>query len=887
MLMKNKMLRRVLPLTLSVSLALGASAVPAFASPGKAAQAIAAWSFEKDAGGWQYDGKWAYKGKAVVEHTKEIGGGALAAKVDFRPTKDKDWSEVKLGQTAVSAEKPLDLGQANRIAFDFYYQPQAMTTGAFKAKIYMKTQDGKEVQAIADIDLKNAATGKNGYKKAHVLVPFDTPEVPVTFFEVNLVGSETDYCGTLCVDNITLSYDDGYVARTVKPAKQQKLDLKALTLPQEAALTDAKAIPEAARLYAFLEGIADSDYVLYGHMNDLLMHAGPKGSDTYGMVRDYPALIPIDAMTLAGNDTEYQNHKPAPGALPPVTGQAAVDRAISLSEDAAGKGAIISLSAHMPNFADVAKKGKVNGEYDFSGFTSLVTDGNVVQRVMPGGDLGEVYNAYLDKIAAYALALQAKGIPVLFRPFHENNGSWFWWGAAHCSASEFKNLYRYTEEYLRDVKGVHNFLYVYSPNGPIASEADYLTRYPGDAFIDVPGVDMYHEKPQKKDSWMENFGKTLDVVQAFAAKHHKLTTVPETGILCGKDTLGRTGMQRPDWLTEALGLFSARKYPYFSTWSNFNADVFDQPYMVDKKRGHEMVDGFTRFYNDPRSIFAGQMPAWQKLSVQVTPAAETYGYLLAPSSNARITAPVQVRAKAAGAYQKAGFQFTDASGKVIAQAAAKKGADGTFTTDITADALKKIGKTVGNVEFLLDGKIADSLRVFYNMPKTKAPLPVVDDFESYYGDNELLRDAYSTNCGPGCSIQASLAGAADEHNQGAQGLDFHYTIVKGGWTGIIKSMGVNWGDYDAVAFWFRPDGKGQRFIIQMNSDGEDFEVNLTDLAKQTQPQIVVLPFSKFVGKNGGTFHPERLQHFAIYCNTVGDDAVDSHFYLDDIHAVKQ
>ena len=884
--MNNSMLRRTLPLALSVSFLLSIP-LPAGAAPSQNAPATMKWSFSKDAENWQYDGKWSYKGKPTVEYTKEVGGGALAAKVDFRPVKDRDWSEVKLGQSSVTEEHPLDLGQSNRISFDFYYQPSQMTTGSFKTKIYMKTKDGKEVQAIKDIDTKTAVADKNGFNKVHVNVPFDTPEAPIVFLETNLVSSGSDYYGSVCVDDITLSYDDGYVTRNVKPEKQHKLDLKSLTIPSAVVLTDAKAIPAAASLYAFLTGVADSDYVLYGHMNDLLMHAGPTGSDTYGMVKDYPALIPIDAMTLAGNDTEYQNHKPASGALPPVTGQAAIDRAVSLSKDAAKKGAIISLSAHMPNFADVAKKGKIGGEYDFSGFTSVVTDGNVVQRVMPGGDLNEVYNAYLDKIAAYALALQKDNIPVLFRPFHENNGSWFWWGAAHCSASEFKNLYRYTEEYLRDVKGVHNFLYVYSPNGPIPSEDEYLTRYPGDAFIDVPGVDMYHEKPQKKDNWMENFGQTLDVVQAFAEKHHKLTTVPETGILCGKDTLGRTGMQRPDWLTEALGLFSTRKYPYFSTWSNFNADVFDQPYMVDKKRGHEMVDGFTRFYNDPRSIFASQMPAWQKLEIKAAPAAETYGYLLAPSSNARLTAPTEVRAKAAGSYKDTGFQFTDASGKVIAKAPAAKGANGIFTTDITADALSKIGKTVGNIEFLLDGKPVDSLRVFYNMPKTKAPLPVVDDFESYYGDNELLRDAYSTNCGPGCSIQASLAGKTDEHSQGTQGLDFHYNIVKGGWAGIIKSMGVNWGAYDAVSFWFKPDGKGQRFIIQMNSDGEDFEVNLTDLAKETTPQLVVLPFSKFVGKNGGTFHPEHLQHFAIYCNAVGDDAVDSHFYLDDIHAIKQ
>ncbi len=202
--------------------------MPALASPGKAAEAIAAWSFDKDTAGWQYDGKWAYKGKPAVAHTQAVGGGALKADVDFRPTQDKDWSEVKLGQSDVSEEKPLDLGNANRIGFDFYDQEKAMTTGAFKTKISMKTQDGKEVQAIADIDTKGATRAKDGWMKAHILVPFTTPETPVTLLEVNLVGSLTDYCGPLAVDNITLSYDDGYVARTVAPTKQRKLDLRAL-----------------------------------------------------------------------------------------------------------------------------------------------------------------------------------------------------------------------------------------------------------------------------------------------------------------------------------------------------------------------------------------------------------------------------------------------------------------------------------------------------------------------------------------------------------------------------------------------------------------------------------------------------------------------------------
>ena len=723
--MNDRLLRRAVPLALSFSLAFGAASAPAFASPAKAAEAIS-WSFAKDLEGWHYDGKWAYDGEPAALHLSEAGSGALAFDADYRGQKENGWSEVKFGAGAASEAQPLDVGRSNRLSFDFYFRPEAMTQGAFQTKVYMKTTAGAEVSAVTAIGTKNAADAGNGWKKAQVTAAFDTPAAPLTLLEVNIVGSETDYCGKLVIDNITLSYDDGYVTRTVQPAKQEKVDLKKLQTPTQVALTDAKAIPNAAKLYSFLGGIADSDYVLYGHMNDLLMHAGPGKAGT------------SDTFTM-----------------------------------------------------------------------------------------------------------------------------------------------------LRDEKGVHNFLYVYSPNGPFTDEADYLTRYPGDAFIDVPGFDMYQEKPQAKDNWMENFAKNMDIVQSFAAKHGKITTIPETGILCGKDTLGRTGAQRKDWFTEALDVLSTHKFPYFSTWSNFNDDVFDQPHMVDKQRGHEMVDGFTRFYNDPRSVFAGQMPDWQKLDVQAVPAAATYGYLTAPSSNARITAPAKVTAKAAGTYQKAAFRFTDAAGKIIEENAATKTADGTFAASITSDLLEKIGKTVGNIDFLLDGRTVDSLRVFYNMPEVALPADVVDTFENYYGDNELLRGAYSTNCGPGCAIRPSLATDAAQKGDGSYGLDFHYSLVKGGWAGIIKSMGVDWSAYDAVSFWFYPDGKGQKFIIQMNSDGEDFEVNLTDLAKKTTPQHVVLPFKDFVGKNGGTFHPERLQHFAIYCNTVGDEPVDSHFYLDDIRAIRQ
>lgn len=110
-------------------------------------------------------------------------------------------------------------------------------------------------------------------------------------------------------------------------------------------------------------------------------------------------------------------------------------RGVTLSEKladlyipAAKQGAILTMSCHMPNFAEVAQRGKVNGKYDFGGYSPNNLQGNVMQRIMPSGDLHEVYNAYLDMVAEFDSRLQAANIPLLFRPFHENNGSWFWWG---------------------------------------------------------------------------------------------------------------------------------------------------------------------------------------------------------------------------------------------------------------------------------------------------------------------------------------------------------------------------------------------------------------------------------------------------------------------------
>ncbi len=110
-------------------------------------------------------------------------------------------------------------------------------------------------------------------------------------------------------------------------------------------------------------------------------------------------------------------------------------------------------------------------------------------HVLPGGDCRSNYLAQLDQIAAGLLTLQNNGVVVLWRPFHEMNGPWFWWGAQ--PLEQYVQLWQDQHQYFAE-KGLTNLLWVYSPNIPWdqwAIRADYY--YPGDAYADIVALDKY------------------------------------------------------------------------------------------------------------------------------------------------------------------------------------------------------------------------------------------------------------------------------------------------------------------------------------------------------------------------------------------------------------
>lgn len=154
------------------------------------------------------------------------------------------------------------------------------------------------------------------------------------------------------------------------------------------------------------------------------------------------------------------------------------------------------------------------------------------KSILPGGANHEWYKKKLDKIASVVSNLKATNgelIPIIFRPFHEFDGSWFWWGANFCTPEEYKKCYQFTVDYLKNTKGVHNILYAFSPDNSYTTESNYLSRYPGDKYVDILGMDNYGDFDNKGQSGANTANSKLKLISDLAKTKVKIAALTETG----------------------------------------------------------------------------------------------------------------------------------------------------------------------------------------------------------------------------------------------------------------------------------------------------------------------------------------------------------------------
>ncbi|MFW7379660.1 MAG: glycosyl hydrolase [Oligoflexus sp.] len=313
------------------------------------------------------------------------------------------------------------------------------------------------------------------------------------------------------------------------------------------------------------------------------------------------------------------------------------------------QGGVITLDWHM-RACDVREELGSYGEYSIPGWGFKIDkwdhDSNrsclcriVNEEPWYGGKTWKNW-LFEQKLGQLAELLRREGltdIPMIFRPFHEHNGSWFWWGQKswNCQqhlgrsdvisgAEAYKKLFRMTVDYLRYDQGFDNFLYAYSTDRLCKHEGhtcdvwrakmdsayddelqkDYLYAYPGDDYVDILGIDLYFTANyghhwQTPEYQEQVFGRYVKAVSDIAKNKGKVAAITEIG----NNNIHQEKDSGSKWFSEHLMQMIQRngsEIAFAMVWENREAKPGH--YFIPH-RTHAGVHDFLRFSENQNSLF--------------------------------------------------------------------------------------------------------------------------------------------------------------------------------------------------------------------------------------------------------------------------------------------
>ena len=213
-----------------------------------------------------------------------------------------------------------------------------------------------------------------------------------------------------------------------------------------------------------------------------------------------------------------------------------------------------------------------------------VSSANVVESVLPGGSRHDLFMEWLSNAADFMESIQAGGrpVPLIFRPWHEHTGSWFWWGRDLCTIDQYKALWKLTYDYMVSERGLDHLVWAYSPGAGGLTDELFAERYPGDDMVDIIGFDCYQYASD--EAYAYEMKQALDIIARFGKEHDKILAVTETGF---------ESVKNPKWWTQVL-YPSIQGYPvsYVLVWRNA-CDIDTHFYAPFK--GHESAEDFKAF----------------------------------------------------------------------------------------------------------------------------------------------------------------------------------------------------------------------------------------------------------------------------------------------------
>jgi hypothetical protein len=277
--------------------------------------------------------------------------------------------------------------------------------------------------------------------------------------------------------------------------------------------------------------------IMFGHQDDPFYGLGwqwDRGhSDVLAVCGDYPAVMGFELGGIEMGDTKSLDSVPF-----------ARIREELLAHIRRGGIATISWHPRNPLTGGTAWDNK---------------DANTVRSILPGGSEHEKFQQWMQRLSNFLRSLKdehGQPVPVIFRPWHENSGGWFWWGKGLCSAQEYKALWNCLQDKLL-ADGMTNIVWSWSPN--YGMKDDDMDSYPGDDRVDIIGLDAYQQSSDEQ-AFTGTLNKDLTMLCEFAKKTGRLVALTE----CGYQNI-----PDPAWWTRVLKP-QIEKYPlsYFLVWRN-------------------------------------------------------------------------------------------------------------------------------------------------------------------------------------------------------------------------------------------------------------------------------------------------------------------------------
>lgn len=339
----------------------------------------------------------------------------------------------------------------------------------------------------------------------------------------------------------------------------------------------AETATPAQELFARMKKIQEKgimfghhDATFYGHTWEL----DSNRCDVKEVCGDYPAILSTDLAWLETDSAFNIEHIP-------------FDRMRSEIAAHDARGGITTLCWHLHNPRTLDSSWDFTPEH--SPFPGIVTDGDSINMR---------YREWVAKTADFISSLTDSAgnkIAVVWRPFHEQNGDWFWWGKQNATPEQYKQLWTIMRG-IYDEKGVDNVIWAFSPDKALTAE-EYFATYPGDEYVDILGADIYMYGAEKGvDAWKNYIDHEFPAMVEHAEKTGQLVAFTETG---------SESVPMADWYDGVL-LPAVSKYPLSFVVAWRNSPIMEQHHYAPYP-GHSSEEGFRRFHDADSVLFLNEI----------------------------------------------------------------------------------------------------------------------------------------------------------------------------------------------------------------------------------------------------------------------------------------